>query len=365
MKKTFLYKSHLSLSASMAPFGGFDMPIRYEGILTEHFRTRKEATVFDTCHMGEFSIKGPSSIVDLDKIVSCDIATLAVGQCRYGLICNENGGVLDDQITYRLGEQDFFMVVNASTQDADFEWITRNISAGTSIVNLSAETGKIDLQGPRSPGIIAKLLKHPIDNLKYYHWMDNEYSGRKIIVSRTGYTGEIGFEIYLDEQRTVQFWNDCLELGAKPAGLGARDTLRLEMGYPLYGHELDRDRNAAESGFSKAIAAGKEFIGSEAMRASGNVHNTLCGIKLDGRRTTRNGDSICSGDGQVIGRVTSGSFSPSLGCAIAMGYIAVPHSTAGNPVYLDSSGHRLPGTISKIPFYTSATARRPMRDFLS
>jgi aminomethyltransferase len=257
------------------------------------------------------------------------------------------------------------MVVNASTQNTDFEWIAKNVSSGTSVVNLSAETGKIDLQGPRSPRIIAKLLKHPIDNLKYYHWMDNEYRGRKMIVSRTGYTGEIGFEVYLDEQRTVQFWNDCLDLGTKPAGLGARDTLRLEMGYPLYGHELDCDRNAAESGFTRAIAAGKQFIGSEAIRDSRNIHNLLCGIKLDGRRTARNGDNIYSEDDQVIGRVTSGSFSPSLGCATAMGYIAIPNSTLESRLSVIASGSRLPGKISKMPFYTSATARRPMRDFFS
>jgi aminomethyltransferase len=365
MKKTFLHKSHLSLSASMAPFGGFEMPIQYEGIFAEHFFTRNEAAVFDTCHMGEFSVKGPASAADLDRIVSCGIATLPIGQCRYGFICNESGGVLDDQITYRLGEQDFFMVVNASTQNADFEWIRQNVSSGTLLVDLSAETGKIDLQGPKSPKIIARLLKDPIDGLKYYHWMNNEYKGRRMLVSRTGYTGEIGFEVYLDEQRTVEFWDDCLDLGAKPAGLGARDTLRLEMGYPLYGHELDRDRNAAESGFARAIASDKRFIGSGAVCDVRNVRNALCGIKLDGRRAARNGDVIADGNGHTMGRVTSGSFSPSLGCAIAMGYCTVSHASAGNRVALVAGKNTLPGTITEMPFYKSATARRPMRDFLS
>lgn len=365
MKRTFLYDSHISRGAAMAPFGGFEMPIRYEGILAEHFAARKAAAIFDTCHMGEFSITGPAAAADLDKIVSCPVASMKTGQCRYGFICNRQGGVLDDQIVYRLGETEFFMVVNASTQDADFKWIKLNISSETSLKNLSSETGKVDLQGPLSPKIINKLLERPIDDLSYYRWMHNEYKGQTILVSRTGYTGEIGFEIYLDERHTVSFWDDCIALGAQPAGLGARDTLRLEMGFPLYGHELDETRNAAESGFKRALGPHKEFIGSPVVLDSRNVHHLLCGIKLDGRRTARTGDVIRSTSGKTTGVITSGSFSPSLECAIAMGYIVTHDGVTGNKVIVAAERSDLTGIVVEMPFYKSATARQALSAFLA
>ena len=364
MKKTFLYNIHLSLYAKMAPFGGYEMPIQYEGILAEHFATRNKATVFDTCHMGEFLITGANAAGDLDKILSCPVGSIKIGQCRYGFICNQNGGVRDDQIVYRLEENDFFMVVNASTQESDIEWIKSNISPGTSVRNLSPETGKIDFQGPLSAKIIKQLLQKPIDDLKYYHWMHNFYNNKKIILSRTGYTGEIGFEIYLDEQQTKSFWNDCLSLGAKPAGLGARDTLRLEMGYPLYGHELGENRNAAESGYTRAIAADKQFIGSQVVLDPGCAHDVLCGIRIEGRRTARSGDSISDTSGAVIGSVTSGSFSPSLSCAIAMGYVKKEHCGIGTRLIINTGKTELTGAVTEMPFYKQATARRKLSEFL-
>jgi aminomethyltransferase len=364
MKKTFLYDTHLSLNAKMAPFGGYEMPIQYEGILAEHFATRNKATVFDTCHMGELSITGADAARDLDNILSCPVASLKIGQCRYGFICNQNGGVQDDQIVYRLEEDDFFMVVNASTQDYDIEWINSNISPGTSVKNLSRKTGKIDLQGPLSAKIIKRLLKTPIDDLKYYHWMYNFYNDKKIILSRTGYTGEIGFEIYLDEKQTKSFWDDCLSLGAQPAGLGARDTLRLEMGFPLYGHELGESRNAAESRYTRAIAADKQFIGSPIVLDPGCAHDALCGIRIEGRRTARNGDSICESSGAFIGSVTSGSFSPSLGCAIAMGYVKKEHCGIGTRLLINTGKTELKGVVAETPFYKEATARRKLSEFL-
>jgi aminomethyltransferase len=363
-KKTILYNSHLALGAKMAPFGGYEMPIQYSGIFSEHFATRKNATIFDTCHMGEFIISGKNAIKDLDMVLSCPVAEMEPGQCRYGFICNQNGGVLDDQIIYRLDKNDFFMVVNASTQDADFKWLTSRASSETSTTNISEETGKIDLQGPLSAKIMQRLFEKPINDLKYYHWMYNWYKNKKIIISRTGYTGEIGFEIYLDATRTKCFWDDCLSLGAKPAGLGARDTLRLEMGYPLYGHELDAGRNAAESGLARAIAPEKEFTGSETVRNVSKSCSLLCGIELDGRRTARNNDTIHDSSGAMIGTVTSGSFSPSLGHAIAMGYVEKKHSTAGTRVCIAAGKTELSATIVEMPFYKDATARKKLSDFL-
>jgi aminomethyltransferase len=363
-KKTILYDRHLALGAKMAPFGGYEMPIQYSGIFDEHFATRKNATIFDTCHMGEFTIKGKNAVKDLDKVLSCPVAEMKPGQCRYGFICNQNGGVIDDQIIYRLDENDFFMVVNASTQDADIKWITSCVSSGTSIKNISEETGKIDLQGPLSAKIMQRLFEKPIHDLKYYHWMFNWYKNNKIIISRTGYTGEIGFEIYLDATRTKSFWDDCLSLGTKPAGLGARDTLRLEMGYPLYGHELNAGRNAAESGLTRAIAPNKEFIGSETVQNVSKSSFMLCGINLDGRRTARNNDAIYNSAGATIGTVTSGSFAPSLGHAIALGYVEIKYSAAGTRVSIAAGKTELSGTIVEMPFYKNSTARKKLSDFL-
>jgi aminomethyltransferase len=364
IKKTILHDRHIFLGAKMAPFGGYDMPIQYSGIFAEHFAARKHSAIFDTCHMGEFMIQGKNSCTDLDKILSCPVSRLKTGQCRYGFICNENGGVIDDQIVYKMSENDFFMVVNASTQGADFEWIKSHLSSESSIENISSATGKIDLQGPASAKIISRLLDKPVSELKYYHWMSNSYKNGKILVSRTGYTGEIGFEIYLDEERTKNLWDECIRLGAAPAGLGSRDTLRLEMGFPLYGHELDADRNAAESGFSRAIASDKEFIGSGVVLDPSRKRFALCGIRLEGRRAARNNDEIFDLNGAKIGTVTSGSYSPSLECAIAMGYVRKESSAEGTAVRLRTGKTELSGSIVEMPFYKEATARKNLSDFL-
>jgi aminomethyltransferase len=364
MKKTIFYDTHLALGAKMAPFGGFDMPIQYDGIVKEHFYTRREAALFDTCHMGEFRIEGKNACADLDHILSCKVSSLKPGQCKYGFICNPSGGVIDDQLIYRLSDDAFFMVVNASTQDNDFNWIASNVSSGTKIINLSDETAKIDIQGPLCAKIVQKLLKNPIDGLAYYGFMHNDFMGKELLISRTGYTGEIGFEIYCDETRALKFWNDCMELGAKPAGLGARDTLRLEMGYPLYGHELDDKRNAAESGFSRAIASDKEFIGSKTVCDAANVKYALSGILLEDRRAARNNDAVLDMNNQEIGIVTSGSFSPSLGISVALAYIRKDACKTGDKTLVRTERHVLPGSMCEMPFYKIATARKKLSEFL-
>jgi aminomethyltransferase len=348
----------------MAPFGGYDMPIQYEGIVKEHFYTRQNASLFDTCHMGEFRIEGKNACADLDRILSCKVSSIKPGQCKYGFICNPQGGVIDDQLIYRFSDETFFMVVNASTQDNDFNWITSNISTNTKLINLSAETAKIDIQGPKSAKIVQKLLEKPIAALTYYSFMHNAYMGKELLISRTGYTGEIGFEVYCDEARALKFWNDCMELGAKPAGLGARDTLRLEMGYPLYGHELGEASNAAESGFTRAIANDKEFIGSKTVCDVSNIGRMLSGILLDDRRAARNNDVIVDANDNEIGLITSGSFSPSLGQAVALAYIRKDLCRDDIRVYVRTERHKLTGLISSTPFYKQATARKKLSDFL-
>lgn len=364
LKKTPLYNRHLSLGAKMAPFGGFEMPIQYKSIIKEHELTRNAATIFDTCHMGEIHISGRKALSDLENILTCSISGMKDGQCRYGFICNENGGVIDDQIIYRYGDDNFLIVVNASTRENDYNWINEHLSEGTCIEDISDETAKIDIQGPKSPSIIKKLVEQPIEEMKYFHFKKNIYNNREILVSRTGYTGEIGFEIYCDTGYAETFFNDCLDLGAVPAGLGARDTLRLEMGMPLYGHELSIDRNAAEAGYSFAIAADKQFIGASAVLNPSLKTSTLAGLELNGRRSARHGDIVFDASGKNIGVITSGSFSPSLQKAIALGYIPVYLSEIGTNLFIDTGRQVLEAQVVKFPFYRKATGRKPISDFV-
>ena len=356
MKKTILYDKHLALNAKMSPFGGYLMPIQYEGIIKEHNAARNNAAIFDTCHMGEFLIRGPQVIQDLEHLLSCPVANLKIGQCRYGFLCNEQGGVIDDQIVYRLGELEFFMVVNAATEGDDFQWITTHLSIDTTIVNLTESTGKIDLQGPASPRIFQKLMSEPVGDMKYYHFKHNTCMGERVLTSRTGYTGEIGFEIYCSTKQAPQIWDTCISLGAVPAGLGARDTLRLEMGFPLYGHELDQKTNAAESCFSRAIGS-KSFIGSDFVHDTSRKKRSLCGIIVEGRRAARQGDTIISPECETIGVVTSGSFSPSIQCALALGYIENRFAAKGSAVRIRTERGELSGKISDLPFYKKASGR--------
>ena len=363
LKKTALHPIHLELGARMGPFGGYDMPIQYEGIIKEHMACREKAALFDTCHMGEFLASGPQSESVIEKLVSCDVSTIAIGQCRYGLLCNEKGGVIDDLIVYRMEQQKFLIVVNAGTQDNDFAWFSQHAVPGVKFENISAGTHKIDLQGPASPAIMEKLAGKSIRDLRYYHFAMNTYRDQKVLVSRTGYTGEIGFEIYLhDEQLTRDFWKQAMSLGAVSAGLGCRDTLRLEMGMPLYGHEMDESRNAAESGFTRAISTTKDFNGSSAVRAGGS--SKLSPIYIEGRSAARNGDRIKDEAGNDAGVVTSGSFSPSLGHAIALGYVRKDAAGKGSKVRIQTARQELAGIIGEAPFYRNATARKPLADFL-
>jgi aminomethyltransferase len=364
LKKTALYSCHLAAQAKMAPFAGYLMPIQYQGIIAEHLATRTRAAVFDTCHMGEFLVQGPTALPDLEGLLSAPVHSISVGQCRYNLLCNEQGGVLDDLICYRQGEERFYLVVNAATQEGDFAWLQAHQSKNTSMENLSEQTGKLDLQGPAAPKIMEKLVNGPIASLGYFRFMHTLYWGHEVMVSRTGYTGEIGFEIYCDNALAAQLWNDCLELGAEPAGLGARDTLRLEVALPLYGHELTADRNAGESSLARSIAADKEFIGCAAIRDPALLKSRLVCLSLEGRRAARAGDALVGADGEGTGAVTSGSFAPSLGHAIAMGYVRNIDSKPGTRLTITGERGNLSAVVQEAPFYREATARRKLIEFL-
>jgi aminomethyltransferase len=348
----------------MTPFAGYDMPLQYAGgILSEHAAARCGAALFDTCHMGEFILRGPAAAADLDKLLTCDIAGMPVGACRYGFLCNDAGGVIDDLVTYKLAESEFMTVVNAAGEAGDFEWINERVSAGTTVEDVSQATAKIDLQGPKAPKIAAALLKYPLDGLKYYRFTRNGYGDAEVIVSRTGYTGEIGFEFYCSPGAAADFWNDCAKRGAVPAGLGARDILRLEMGYPLYGHELSSDRNAALSGIGYAISKNKPFTGAAATTSGLAGNQILRGIRISGRRTAHPGDTVTAG-GRTAGTVTSGCFSPAVGHAIALAYIDKEYAGIDAAVSVISGKNELPGRVSATPFYKNGTARGDINLYL-
>lgn len=362
--RTILFDTHIALNAKMMPFGGFAMPLQYDGIIVEHSATREAVGIFDTCHMGEFRISGATALKDLEYILTCPIESMRIGQCRYGFICNEQGGVIDDQILYRLADDTFYMVVNAGTQQNDLAWIKEQVSDRTVVEDLSSQTAKIDVQGPKAPKLLEKLLDEPIDDLKFYTFKENRFNGVDIISSRTGYTGEIGLEIYCPNDIAADFWSACVEMGAKPAGLGCRDTLRLEMGFPLYGHELDTVRNPAETGFTRSIAEDKEYIGSTVVLDPMRTKSRLAGITMEGRRAARHGDRILSEDGREIGVITSGSFSPSLKTAIALGYVNKEYSDLETELLVDNGRQQLRATVKKLPFYKEATCRKAIAKFL-
>ncbi|MBN1981757.1 MAG: glycine cleavage system aminomethyltransferase GcvT [Chitinivibrionales bacterium] len=364
-KKTVLYYAHRALGARMVAFGGYEMPIQYEGIIKEHLATRTAVTIFDTCHMGEFRISGKTACSDLEKLLSCSVGDLAIGQCRYAFLCNPQGGTIDDLIVYRIAENKYLLVVNAGTQKSDFEWISANISpATTRATNVSEYTAKIDIQGPKSPGLVNKLLNDSLLDLKYFYFKYCYYKDTRVMLSRTGYTGEMGFEVFCPHDLALSLWNDCIQLGAVPAGLGARDTLRLEMGLPLYGHELDAQRNPAQTGYSRNISTTKTFIGSDRVTSPDALEEKMVGLLLDGRSSARHGDAVFLGEHEQVGTVTSGSFSPSLQRAIAIAYVRKEHSHAGSILTVATERKKINSQVTALPFYTQSTARKPIAQFL-
>ncbi len=363
-KKTVLYSTHLSLNARMDTVGGFIMPIQYSGIIKEHNATRQSVSIFDTCHLGKIRISGENACTDLEHILTCSVDSLAVGQCRYGFMCNEQGGMIDDLIIYRIAENKFILVVNSSEQHTDFEWVRKHSSENTAITDISDITAKIDLQGPKSPPVLNKLLDESITDLPYFHFTYRYYRNTKLLISRTGFTGELGFEIFCPHDIARSLWKACVNSGVTPAGLECRNTLRLEMGYPLYGHEIDDTHNPVETGYSCAIARDKTFIGSDHIPDEIVVPTKLVGITLSGIQTARHGDGILSEDKKNIGTVTSGSYSPSLEKAIALGYVRKEFSRPGTEIIISAHKKKMKASVSELPFYKEASGRKKLSDFL-
>lgn len=357
LRKTPLHAWHVEHGARMAPFAGFDMPVQYAGIIKEHEQTRNRASIFDICHMGEFMVRGPGARDALSRVLTHNLATLAPGKCRYGFMLNERGGVIDDLIAYCVSESEYMLVVNGACEDKDFEWVKSHLPGGVLIENVSDATAKIDVQGPLAIDKLEAALEGSWRHLKYFNFQHADFLGERIIVSRTGYTGELGYEIYLPAHKALEVWERFAALDdVEPAGLGARDTLRLEMGYPLYGHDLDEDHTPVEAGYDWMLSSESDYVGKDAL---GDPRELLCPLAVDGRRSPRHEDPVHIPDGPEAGRVTSGSFSPSLGHAIALAWI---EKQAAERKLFSIKGARamLEARRVRLPFYDGGTARKKL-----
>jgi len=350
-----LYDRHVARGARLVVFGGWRMPVQYDGILAEHHRTRAAVSVFDTCHMGAFRVTGAGALDALSQVLTQDLRTLRDGRLRYGFLLNENAGVLDDLIAYRLAADRWMVVVNAGTQDADYAWLAAHLPPSVKLANLAGRQGKLDVQGPAAPAAIAQALGRDFAALPYFGFTEGEAAGRPVLVSRSGYTGEVGFELYAEPDVILRLWDALLAAGVRPAGLGARDTLRLEAGLPLYGHELTPDVTPAEAGLQRYAAKAEPFIGRAALqqRLAAGPRERLVGVRLAGRSAPRPGHRVLVG-GADAGRVTSGSFAPTLGCAAALAYVRTDRAVTGTPVDVAAERRALGGAIVDLPFY-----RRP------
>lgn len=358
--KTPLYAEHGALGARMVPFAGWEMPLVYRGIIPEHLYTRRHASVFDIFHMGEFELRGPTAEADLERLLTLSVAGIKPGAATYGYLLAEDGGVRDDLICFRWSADRFWLVVNAGTAADDAVWIRAHLSPGTVFTDLSPDLAKLDIQGPRAREQMEQALGTKLPGLAYFHFQAVTLLGAPCTLSRTGYTGEFGYELFLPAGEVVRFWRRLLEQSAiLPAGLGARDTLRVEMGYPLYGHELGRDRSPAGAAQGRFIHLAKEFIGKAAVQRdlAGGPTRVLAGLRLEGRMAARPHDRVLQ-DETVVGEVTSGLFAPSLNRAVALAYLDRALSRPGQVLSVAVRDKRLPATVVPLPFYAEGSARK-------
>lgn len=355
--RTPLHAWHVAHNAKMAPFGGWDMPIQYKGIIAEHTHTREKAGIFDICHMGEFILKASGAKDALAKAVCINLDTLNPQRCRYGFLLNGQGGILDDLVVCRIDTDHYMLVVNAACRARDFAAISSRLPSGFSLIDISDATGKIDLQGPASLTVLERVLPGPWRDLPYFGLARAEFDGAPLLVSRTGYTGELGFELYVPTDKTPALWEKLLaDPDVMPVGLGARDTLRLEAGFPLYGQDLDENHTPAEAGYGAMLSGSADYVGKGKAAA---VREELIALAIPCRRSARPHDVVVL-DGNEVGVVTSGSFAPSLGQAIALAYVPKEYANAANYIIV-ASKTELPAVRVDRPFYTKGTARMKLR----
>jgi aminomethyltransferase len=358
MKDITLSKIHESLGAKMVPFAGFNMPVQYEGVNAEHETVRNSIGVFDVSHMGEFLLTGENALTLIQKVTSNDASVLEIGRAQYSCLPNKNGGIVDDLIVYRIKENQYLLVVNASNIDKDWEWISSFNDLGVDMKNLSDEYSLLAIQGPKAVEAMQSLTSIDLSAIKYYHFEVADFAGiEHVIISATGYTGSGGFEIYCKNSEVEQVWNKVFEAGAaygiKPIGLAARDTLRLEMGFCLYGNDINDSTSPIEAGLGWITKFNKEFTNSENLKAQkeAGVSRKLVGFELTERGIPRHDYEIVDAIGNNIGIVTSGTMAPSLGKGIGMGYVKTEFSATDSEIFILIRDKKVAAKVVKMPFY--------------
>ena len=358
MKNTALKHIHENLGAKILPFAGYNMPILYEGVNAEHETVRNAVGVFDVSHMGEFLISGPNALALIQKVCSNDAATLTIGRAQYSCLPNNDGGIVDDLIVYKMKEEEYLLVVNASNIEKDWNWISAHNNVMAEMKNLSDDYSLLAIQGPKAVEAMQSLTSVDLSAIKYYHFEIGTFAGiNDVIISATGYTGSGGFEIYCKNDEVEHIWNKVFEAGAsfgiKPIGLAARDTLRLEMGFCLYGNDINDTTSPLEAGLGWITKFTKEFVNSEKLKEQKELGVTrkLIGFELIDRGVPRHDYEIVDKDGNTIGIVTSGTMAPSLGKGIGLGYVTTEFTAPDSEIYIRIRKNDVLAKVVKLPFY--------------
>ncbi|WP_423147398.1 glycine cleavage system aminomethyltransferase GcvT [Rubrolithibacter danxiaensis] len=358
MKNTALTDVHISLGAKMVSFAGYNMPVQYEGINAEHETVRKNVGVFDVSHMGEFILKGDHVLDLIQKVTSNDASRLVDGKVQYSCLPNETGGIVDDLLVYRIDEKTYMLVVNASNIQKDWEWISTFNTFGVDMKDISDRTSLLAVQGPKAVDVLQALTDIDLAEMGYYTFKKGVFAGiNNVLISATGYTGAGGFEIYFDNSHAKDIWEAIFkageQFGIKPIGLGARDTLRLEMGFCLYGNDIDDTTSPLEAGLGWITKFDKDFVNSESLlnQKETGVKRKLVGFEMLERGIPRHDYEILDTTGELIGKVTSGTQSPSLQKAIGMGYVKADFAKAGTEIYIKIRENKVKAQVVKTPFY--------------
>ncbi len=359
MKNTPLTNVHIALGAKMAEFAGYNMPISYSGINDEHLNVRSNVGVFDVSHMGEFIIKdGEKALALIQFVTSNDASKLTPGKAQYSCLPNNRGGIIDDLLVYRLTETEWMLVVNASNIEKDWNWIKEHNSFGAEMHNISDRTALLAVQGPNAVKVLQKLTDVDLSSIPYYSFVKGKLAGfNNVVISNTGYTGAGGFEIYFENTNAEKIWNEIFsagkEFGIKPAGLGCRDTLRLEMGFCLYGNDIDDTTSPLEGGLGWITKFTKDFVAKDILlnQKQNGVKRKLVGFEMIDKGIPRHGYDIKDGNGNKIGIVTSGTQSPSLQKAIGLGYVPVEYAADGKEIFIAVRDKNLKAKVVKLPFY--------------
>ncbi len=358
MKSIALTKIHEALGAKMVPFAGFNMPVQYAGINVEHETVRKAVGVFDVSHMGEFILKGENALELIQRVSSNDASKLVDGKIQYSYFPNETGGIVDDLLTYRIDEKTYMLVVNASNIEKDWNWLQKFNTGGVEMHNISDKTSLLAVQGPKAAFALQKLTDMNLIDMEYYSFAKGTFAGiPNVLVSATGYTGAGGFEVYFENEHAEHIWNEIFnageEFGIKPIGLGARDTLRLEMGFCLYGNDINDSTSPLEAGLGWVTKFTKEFTNSKALaqQKEQGVKRKLVGFEMIDRGIPRHDYKVTDAEGNEIGIVTSGTQSPSVQKAIGMGYVTKDFSKEGSEIYILIRDQKVKAKVVKLPFY--------------